>query len=1051
MHAERDCIRTVVLPELSERLAELGIAVELVDLRWGVDTSEEADAQTKQLKVLRICLDEIERSQPFFVALLGDRYGWMPPPHFVGAVEPRLSEREASSITALEIQHGLLDRLAAGGAVRAFVYQRASLPYDRMPAAEAARYSDQEAGNHSGAARIGELKAYLRTLLPDRWREYPAEWDAARGRVGGLDAFARILADDLASEIILHSRQGQDIPPVHPVTAFFARLDETVLGRDDVVRELSGMASVAPGIALIGPRGSGKSAVLARLVHALQDHPLLLVNAAAAAPETARVTPVLAQWCLQLGRRLGVEVQTPDDDEAQDLLFADLLRQAALLSPILIVMDGIDEMEDTARSRYFAWVPERLPEAVRFVVSAASVQSARLLGLRVSLRMLQLAPITRPDAHAIISAICARHRRTLSQRVAATLLAHSRKDGQPAWTNPLWLVTAAEQLNDLDAEDFLASDARGGDGEAQLIGMLDDLAGSLPSELPALFEAVLGRAERRFGKASLAACCALLATARAGLRASDLDHLMPRLGIADWSPLAFAQIRRALVAHLRCDDVDGRWSFNRSDFRQAVLRRYVGGGGYSATMLHDCVSGHLDGLSAGDPVKPTSAFHALRSGRGERISALVLRLMRFRQGNQSWSEVARAFVDADCDLESRVRLTGVILASARFVREVRPGVTTNRYNLLSGLVHHFDVAIREDVSVAMRAAWVCGCADVLRRIGLPDDQLLGSCWSRLASVGLRLSDRQGAAEAAERGLAIFDRFVGARPTMAEGAALHVVGGELAVGSDDDPSLADDLSHGPRAAILRDMPGMFEAHRYRVVLLRTQARALMEMERLESAMAAIDRAGAIADMLDERLSPRFAATVMLLRGEILAGMAKPAEAVTAFRAAMEIVAGLAASGDYAESETLGNRRLARAELLGHGAEASGRLALALAALGRPKEALEQACAAMAAADDIVDLVPSYRQGLFLAARTRQWLAELAGPADGPANRDGVFDGLLKGAARRFSWLAESDPSDALVVGALDRLLRPSHPLPALSIARIDAAVRQELDRAWGQGQ
>lgn len=28
---------------------------------------------------LKVCLDEIESSKPFLVALLGDRYGWVPP------------------------------------------------------------------------------------------------------------------------------------------------------------------------------------------------------------------------------------------------------------------------------------------------------------------------------------------------------------------------------------------------------------------------------------------------------------------------------------------------------------------------------------------------------------------------------------------------------------------------------------------------------------------------------------------------------------------------------------------------------------------------------------------------------------------------------------------------------------------------------------------------------------------------------------------------------------------------------------------------------------
>ena len=80
MQAERDALRDLVLPRVNEFAEKYGRAVEIIDLRWGVDTtSAESEAEQNE-KVLRTCLDEIERSRPFFLALIGDRYGWTPPP-----------------------------------------------------------------------------------------------------------------------------------------------------------------------------------------------------------------------------------------------------------------------------------------------------------------------------------------------------------------------------------------------------------------------------------------------------------------------------------------------------------------------------------------------------------------------------------------------------------------------------------------------------------------------------------------------------------------------------------------------------------------------------------------------------------------------------------------------------------------------------------------------------------------------------------------------------------------------------------------------------------
>ena len=39
--------------------------------------------QAKQLLVLKVCLDEVERSRPFLIGLLGERYGWVPPAEHV--------------------------------------------------------------------------------------------------------------------------------------------------------------------------------------------------------------------------------------------------------------------------------------------------------------------------------------------------------------------------------------------------------------------------------------------------------------------------------------------------------------------------------------------------------------------------------------------------------------------------------------------------------------------------------------------------------------------------------------------------------------------------------------------------------------------------------------------------------------------------------------------------------------------------------------------------------------------------------------------------------
>jgi hypothetical protein len=87
LKAERNALQERVLPRLRELCAAHGCRFQAIDLRWGVSEEASLDQQT-----MRICLGEIARCQqvtprPNFIVLLGDRYGWCPPPPQIPASE----------------------------------------------------------------------------------------------------------------------------------------------------------------------------------------------------------------------------------------------------------------------------------------------------------------------------------------------------------------------------------------------------------------------------------------------------------------------------------------------------------------------------------------------------------------------------------------------------------------------------------------------------------------------------------------------------------------------------------------------------------------------------------------------------------------------------------------------------------------------------------------------------------------------------------------------------------------------------------------------------
>lgn len=117
MDAERDAIMNRVYPAVAQQLARHNIHVDFIDLRWGVSTSD-VDEADRENHVLRECLGGIQSSRPFFIGLLGDRYGWVPSQASWDAIVDGMSADErlfvntdtqqARSVTELEILFGSL-------------------------------------------------------------------------------------------------------------------------------------------------------------------------------------------------------------------------------------------------------------------------------------------------------------------------------------------------------------------------------------------------------------------------------------------------------------------------------------------------------------------------------------------------------------------------------------------------------------------------------------------------------------------------------------------------------------------------------------------------------------------------------------------------------------------------------------------------------------------------------------------------------------------------------------------------------------------------------
>jgi len=147
------------IPAVRAFCLEIGVEFTEIDLRWGIHPAlaERGDA-------IALCLREVERSRPFFVAFVGERFGWVPQQ---GGVAHDLLSRDlvksvekwmlaGESATAMEIRHAI----SADVEGRGLVYLRDPSFTAELAVKNVEAFFEQDVNR---SERLAALKDELRT------------------------------------------------------------------------------------------------------------------------------------------------------------------------------------------------------------------------------------------------------------------------------------------------------------------------------------------------------------------------------------------------------------------------------------------------------------------------------------------------------------------------------------------------------------------------------------------------------------------------------------------------------------------------------------------------------------------------------------------------------------------------------------------------------------------------------------------------------------------------------------------------------------------------
>jgi len=553
MHAERDELVKFVFPELRRRCRERAVEFVEVDLRWGI-----TDEQKSEGKVLPICLAEIDRCRPYFIGLLGERYGWVPETidEDLARQQEWLLEHKEKSVTELEIVHGVLRNPAMRGL--AFFYLR-DPESSRRVEEDLARQPDYRPEPKSSREKLNSLKEKIRN----------SGYAVNEGFADPKTLGSRIL-EDLWE--VIDKRFPQDTVPT-PLErermdheAFAAVRTKVYIGRQEYFRQLDEHAAGEdPPLVLLGESGSGKSALLANWVNRYREaHPddFLVAHYIGSSADSTDHVRLLRTVMEEIRARYPEPPGGLQERGESEILvdpqkiveaFPLWLAKAAARGKFVLILDALNQIEDRDNAPDLGWLPGYFPPGVRVVLSTLAGRSLEALERR-GWPTYSMHPLDAAERKKLIEEYLSRFGRKLSGDHAARIAAASQS------SNPLYLRALLDELRLY--------------GDHHTLGLR--IGHYLAAEtVDALYVRILERYEQDYERERpglVRDAMTLLWASRRGLTESELLDLLGSgyepLPRAFWSPLLLA-VDDAFVSR------SGLLNFFHDFLRKAVKERYL--------------------------------------------------------------------------------------------------------------------------------------------------------------------------------------------------------------------------------------------------------------------------------------------------------------------------------------------------------------------------------------------------------------------------------------------------------------------------------------------
>lgn len=566
MHAERDCIASYIAPELNAKLQHYGVILRFIDLRWGIVTSTKEDDKAKESRILSVCFDEIKRSKPLFIAILGNRYGWIPEASRHKNINPEVTlffPPYDISVTEMEIRFGALHDNEVNSHAIFCIRSEDDNPQEPNPL-----YIEQD------TVAKQRLKALLKNIKDnvdsDRYIEYHPIWK--NGEISDTGDFRKLLSDAIWRETceILHLESTQTQPMVYSpdndlktrsiyhTSSFFGRKKELTYLLDKIHNKKS--------IIIHGPQGCGKSALLCKIKEQTEATPGIMpvFYDVTCTADTKSPTVMLNHLCRECAKKLGLSYQTQELSTSVDCFMGiylvnekSVINLEEKLSELchllldkgikpLFLIDNLDQLHTNRYCNNLFFLPPNTLCIATFNSEDSPIPSPA--------SGYELNDLDQGDAEGLLKKHFDFHRKELHSSVMKAVIKKAKQSNGRC--NALWLTSLSHYLVNFNHEDFEAMlNMHSSDEEGRIEAYCLKLVDEVPADIYGLMQFIINKAERVFNKDIIDKGLQLLCFGRQGFRDPDFEEYLK----GQWDHLRFAEFCRWMHPFISESDFSHQW------------------------------------------------------------------------------------------------------------------------------------------------------------------------------------------------------------------------------------------------------------------------------------------------------------------------------------------------------------------------------------------------------------------------------------------------------------------------------------------------------------